>query len=113
MRSTTSTFPKTLHHVSVFFTTQHRRVLLLEFRAYTLFGLDAPMMERRAAQLTQLLDEQLLHFIGGLQRTVGIVCDFQNALHPRHHRRMLTKLLDELRFLLTEFLRTAFCLLHP
>jgi len=86
--------------------------LLLEFRADTLLGLPGPMVKRRAAQLAHLLDEQLLHLVGGLQRTFRVVREAENALHTRHHVGMLTELLDELNFVLTE-LRTAFLLLHP
>lgn len=69
-------------------------------------------MHGGVAQLTQLLDQQLLDFIGGFERPVGRVRQVEDALQPGQHLRLLPQLLDELGFLRSE-LGAAEVLFHP
>ena len=69
-------------------------------------------MHGGAAQLTQLLDQQLLDFIGGLERPVGRVRQIEDALHPDQHLRLLPKLLNQPDLLRGE-LKVAAVLFHP
>src|SRR6202044_1521200 len=80
--STTSAF---------FFTALHGGVLALEFLADPRLGLDGPLVERSAAQLTHLLNQQSLHLIGRLQRPLLIARQVEDALHPNHHVGTLTE----------------------
>ena len=65
------------------------------------------------AQPTHLLDQQFLHFVGGLQRAFGIAGEVHDALNPFHHRRLLTELLDELNLTLAELVAASVFMLHP
>ena len=51
------------------------------------------------AQLPQCLDQQRLHFIGGLERPVGGVRQVEDALQAGQQLRLLAQLLDDLGFL--------------
>lgn len=64
------------------------------------------------AQLAQLLDQQLFHLVGGLERTLRGVRQIKDALESHLQIRMLPESLDELGFLDGEF-RTAKGLFHP
>ena len=84
----------------------------MEVRTHTRLGLRRPLVQGGAAQLTQLLDQQLLDFIGGFERPVGRARQVEDALHPGQQLRLLPQLLDELGFLRSE-LGVAAVLFHP
>jgi hypothetical protein len=113
IRSRTRTNPKTHHHVSVFFTTQHRGILLLKFGGDARLGLAGPLVHGGTAQPTQLLDQQCLHRVGGLQRAVLIADERQDAVEPGLNLGMLAQLLDQLDLLRSEGLGDCIFLLHP
>jgi hypothetical protein len=113
IRSRTSTNPKTHHHVSVFFTTQHRGILLLKFGADALFSLVGPLVQGGTAQPTQLSDHQVLHLVGALQRALRIADDLQNAVDPFLDLGMIAQLLDQTDLLRGDGLGDCFLPFHP
>jgi len=65
------------------------------------------------AQGAQLLDEQFLHFISGLQRTLGIACELQDALDARPRLGMPAEPLEELFFCRVELVAACGFMFHP
>ena len=78
-----------------------------------MLGLDGPLAHGRLAQLTDLLDQQLFHLVGGLECTLLTAGDFQNVLHPGHDLGMAAQLFQELGFLSGDRRSRVMLLFHP
>lgn len=71
------------------------------------------MVHAQMTQLPQLLDELLLHGIGGQQRPVGGTGQLQNDFKPRQQFRVLAQPLDELLFRRVQLVSAFSFVLHP
>jgi hypothetical protein len=76
-------------------------------------GLRCEIIHAGAAQRPQLLDEQCLHLIGGLQGTIGIACELQDALEARPQLGMPAEPLEKLFFCRVELVAACSFMLHP
>ena len=101
------------HQISVFFTLQHLWFPRLEFLPHALLGLNGPLRHGGVSQPAHFFDQQFLELVGGLQRTLRTVGEFQNPLNPLHHLGLLTQPLNHTDFFLAQFARRSFFVFHP
>lgn len=101
------------HQLSVFFSLQEAGLLRLEFLPNALLRLGGPRGHGGISQTPDFFNQQILDLIGGLERTFRAPGDFQNALKPFHHQRLLAQLLEEMDFFLAQFAGSSFFLFHP
>jgi hypothetical protein len=85
----------------------------LKFLPHPLLGLLGPFFHGGFAQITDGFNQQGLHLVCRLKRSISAIGQFEDALNPRQHFRMLAELLNQLDFNLGKRRFNGLFVSHP